>query len=435
MTTKEPTRILFVDDEENILRSLKRLFMDEPYDILTAPSGADGLEVLKKEGKVSVIVSDQRMPNMTGAEFLEKSREITPNAVRLVLTGYSDITAAVDAINKGGAWKYLSKPWKDDELVQVVREAAERYSLMDENRRLDAIVQKQNEELKKWNAELELHVQRQTLDIQKQNAELQKMNTQLVKSFTDTINAFSGLIELRNPLMRNHSRTVAKFSVAMAGSLKIPFDESEVIESAAMLHDIGKIGMSDMVLLKQEEDMSPDELSEYRLHAVRGQSAVAAVEDLREAGLLIRHHHERYDGKGYPDCLKGETIPLGARIIAIADFSDTVASLAKGMVVHAVIQRLRAESGKYLDPRMVPLAEQHVRTFYANLEHTTKIVEVEIQAKDLKDGYVISRDVLSGTGILLLGRGVQLSAKSIAALQRHLQNDPPKGGIFVQMQK
>jgi len=120
-------KVLFVDDEENILRAISRLFLDEPYVVLTAISGAAGLEVLRREPDVCVIVSDQRMPGMSGAEFLAQSRTVTPDAVRLVLTGYADIAAAVDAINKGGAWKYLAKPWKDEEFLQTVREALERY--------------------------------------------------------------------------------------------------------------------------------------------------------------------------------------------------------------------------------------------------------------------------------------------------------------------
>lgn len=126
-TTTEPigtaAPVLVVDDEKNILRAVTRLFMDEPGEFLTASSGAAGLDILRSTNGIGVIISDQRMPGMSGAEFLEKSREFAPNAVRIVLTGYADLASAVEAINKGGAWKYLAKPWNDEELVKVVREA------------------------------------------------------------------------------------------------------------------------------------------------------------------------------------------------------------------------------------------------------------------------------------------------------------------------
>ncbi len=175
---KEAIRVLFVDDEENVLKSLKRLFLDEDIEILTASSGKEGLDLLKGN-EVSVIVSDQRMPEMTGVEFLEKTTRISPNSVRILLTGYADINAVVSAINKGGVYRYIAKPWNDSDLMIAVLNAAERYRLVKENRRLTELTKKQNEELKKWGAELELYVQQQTIDLTNQNKELKKLTGKL----------------------------------------------------------------------------------------------------------------------------------------------------------------------------------------------------------------------------------------------------------------
>src|SRR5271157_4062858 len=179
---KETIRVLFVDDEENVLKSLRRLFLDEDIEILTASSGKEGLDLLKGK-EVSVIVSDQRMPEMTGVEFLEKSNKISPNSVRILLTGYADITAVVSAINKGGVYRYITKPWNDTDLIISVLNAVERYRLVKENRRLTELTKKQNEELKKWGAELELYVQQQTIDLTNQNKELKKLTGKLKKNF------------------------------------------------------------------------------------------------------------------------------------------------------------------------------------------------------------------------------------------------------------
>lgn len=143
--------VLFVDDEENILRTIKRLFMDEPFDILTADSGLSGLDLLKRRPDVSVIVSDLRMPGMSGAEFLEKARDIVPDAVRIVLTGYADVTSAVDAINKGGAYRYIGKPWNDDEFKISVSNGLEQYRLLKQNEHLKLQLQKSNYELQELN--------------------------------------------------------------------------------------------------------------------------------------------------------------------------------------------------------------------------------------------------------------------------------------------
>ncbi len=131
--------VLFVDDEENILKSLQRLTMDEEFETETANSGEEGLKKLASLENVALIVSDQRMPGMNGAEFLAQSRQFAPEAMRMLLTGYSDISAAADAINKGGASRYLNKPWNDEDLLQTLQGAVETWRLGQENKRLQAM--------------------------------------------------------------------------------------------------------------------------------------------------------------------------------------------------------------------------------------------------------------------------------------------------------
>ena len=164
--------LLFVDDEQNILNSLKRLFRREGYEILTAPGGQEGLELLR-ENDVSLIVSDQRMPKMIGADFLAHARELSPNSVRIMLTGYSDLEAATQAINEGGIYRYVTKPWDDDEIKQIVREALERFELEAENRRLSEELRVKNEELEAFNARLEEKVKQRTEELQLKVKELE----------------------------------------------------------------------------------------------------------------------------------------------------------------------------------------------------------------------------------------------------------------------
>jgi two-component system, cell cycle sensor histidine kinase and response regulator CckA len=170
-----PVRVLFVDDEENILRSVKRLFMEESYEVLTANSGEEALELLKDGQDIGLIVSDQRMPGMQGVDLLKQASEISPDTLRIMLTGYTDINAAIDAINKGGAYQYITKPWKDDELIQIVRDAVYRYSLIRENKRLAEIVKRQNEELKQWNDQLQYRVQEQTVEIRESEEKFRRL--------------------------------------------------------------------------------------------------------------------------------------------------------------------------------------------------------------------------------------------------------------------
>ena len=176
MNGTETIRVLFVDDEENILRSLKRLVLDEEWSVLTATSGAEGLAVLRKDGPVAVIISDQKMPGLSGTEFLAQTRELSPESQRLILTGYADIHVAVAAINEGGVHRYLTKPWKDQDLLQCLRDSVERYTLRQENRALSDLARRQNEELKEWNAKLKKRVLEQTANIRQKNDALSEVN-------------------------------------------------------------------------------------------------------------------------------------------------------------------------------------------------------------------------------------------------------------------
>ena len=427
-----PNRILFVDDEENVLRSLKRLFMSEDYTVLTALSGPDGLAVLK-EVEVPVIVSDQRMPIMTGAEFLEKSRELSPDSVRIILTGYADVEAAIGAINRGGAYRYVSKPWNDNELLLVIKDAFDKYRLVKENKYLTELTIQQNGELKKWSTELEFYVQQHTIELTNQNKELKKLNAKLKNNVSEVLGSLSGLIELRNRSMRNHSNNVALLSKSIAEEIGLTSLETETIAVGAQLHDIGKIGAPDIILIKNIDELSSDEMAEYVKHPIRGQAAIDGIEDFRGPGILVRHHHEWYNGKGFPDGLKGENIPIGARIISIADSLDRTLQGEMRSIDTALIQ-IKSMLASQFDAALYAPLEKAARKLFSSIIRND-IVEIELNTKDLSPGMILSRDVSTGTGLLLLRKGTVLNEKNIETLKRAVYLDPSKRGIFVTTKK
>lgn len=425
-------KVLFVDDEENILRSLGRLFMDEEFETVTAGSGKKALEILGNDHDFAVIISDQRMPEMTGSEFLALARDVSPESLRILLTGYADIGATIDAINRGGASRYITKPWNDGELLQTVRDSVNRFMLMRENVRLTELVQSQNEELKEWNGNLKHRVLGQTGDIRKKNEELQELIDRLRKNFEDTIDAFSNLVELHNPDARSHSRIVARIAVRAAGLRGLPEQETETIRVAALLHDIGKIGISLGPSLVGSVDLNGHDPAEYLLHPVRGQAAVDGVEDLRKAGMLIRHHHEHYDGSGFPDRLRGGEIPPGAQLIGMADYLEISLRCTCGdNAVELALAELEKRLGSWFDPALFPVVAEAALDICDALQTKKNLVEREVSFTGLFEGMVLSRDICSGTGLLLLSRGTKLDADNIQALNRNYRLDPPKGGLFV----
>jgi putative nucleotidyltransferase with HDIG domain len=435
-SSPERGKILFVDDEDNILRSLRRLFMDEEVEVFTASSGAKGLEILAREAGVGVIVSDQRMPEMTGVDFLEKSKTVSPQSIRILLTGYADVNAAIDAINRGGTFRYLNKPWNDDELVQAVKGALQMYRLLAENKRLAAIVKQQNAELKKWNTELETMVQKQTIELRKSYSSLRAINSKLRANFKNTIVAFSGLIELRDRRMRTHSRNVAEVAVNVAKQLNMEGEQREAVMVAALLHDIGKIGIPDLMLARDAEEMNFAEREEYLQHPVRGQAAIDRIEELREVGLIIRSHHENYDGSGFPDGLKKADIPLGARIITLVDYIDKKIRKANWATGFELMRKeVDIQKGTLFDPKLIPVVFEQAEPFYKKIRPKTDHIEIELLPGDLQEGMEASRDVFSGTGILLLTKGTVLAKPSIALLKRYYELDPAKQGVFVSVRE
>ncbi len=434
--TEIPLQILIVDDEENILRSLNRLLANEEFEVLTAISGEEALKILSNNTNTALIISDQRMPGLSGVDFLEQAKKLAPDAGRIILTGYADVTAAIDGINKGGAHRYITKPWKDDELTRIVHEAVLRFVLVKDNQRLARIVKNQNDELKKWNSRLESLVREQTDEIRKQNEELLRLNKSLGDNFRNMMSSFAGLIELRDATAGSHSKNVAELSVKTAKLMGLSEEEIQSVSAASLLHDIGKIGIPDILLAKDMDEMGPEEKHVYSQHPVRGQTAIDSIGALRGAGIIIRHHHEWFNGSGFPDRLSGEKIPLGARIISIADFIDRTVRRFRGEnAIELTLKKVKEYIGKRFDGRLRPIIETPAREMYSGTPQQTEFIEMQLSPKDLRAGMVISKDVRSGTGLLILGMGMKLDERNINSLRRSYQIDPSRSGIFVMVRR
>jgi len=426
-------KILLVDDEVNITKALRRLLMEsDQYQVFTANSGADGVALLEEVPDIGVIVSDQRMPGMTGVDFLTRARDLVPDAVRILLTGYADIEASIAAINRGAVFRYLTKPWQDEDLLKVVAEAARGFWLVAENKRLNELVAKQNAELQDWNARLKHRVLAQTAQIRAKSDALAESNQHLRASFSETIEAFAGLIEMRDRRAPGHSRNVAELVSAMAVKLEIPPEESDKIRSAGLLHDIGKIGMSDLLIVKPVKAMDGKELKAYQNHAVRGQAAIDKVPALREIGVLIRHHHERFDGRGFPDQLKGDAIPLGSRLICAADmFERMLIQYPASDAFDSALDELSKEWGKALDKSLRLALEEGAREVYSHLDISAEVLETKVAPKELEVGMQLQNDLYSGTGVLLLKKGTVFDKTAIEAVRRCFMIDPFEREIAV----
>lgn len=411
--------LLLVDDEPSILSALRRLFRPQGYRIFTAESGAAGLAILEQE-TIDLVISDMRMPEMDGATFLKAVRQRWPRAMRILLTGYADITSTVSAINEGEIYRYIAKPWDDTEMLTVVREACERQRLESENRRLTALTQAQNDELKTLNASLEQKVAERTAELRQALSFVEQAHGELKKSFMTSVQVFAGLIELRSgpagKQLAGHGRRVAEHARALGKRLALSDGEAQNLMLAGLLHDIGKIGLPDDLLGKPWNTLSGEQRALVMKHPAIGQNILIGIERFRDAALIVRHHHECYDGSGYPDRLAGLAIPLGARILMVANDYD---ALQVGTLVQRPLKPAEAldfiaeNSGKRYDPGVV---EVFVKLIGETLKEGP--VELPLRTMHLKPGMTVSRDLMHRDGYLLLAAGSVLKAEIISQLVR-----------------
>lgn len=428
-----PVTVLLVDDEENILRALQRLLMDEDYEVETATSGEAGLDKLRTLENVGLIVSDQRMPGMNGADFLGRSQEIAPFAQRILLTGYSDINATIDAINKGGASLYISKPWDDAELVAAIRAAIEQYLSGAEKRRLNDIISKQKQELEEWNDSLKKRLLKTTTTIREQSQALKSLDEHAPVVVVGR--TFDNFFEVMGDRNATHARTVSTLVTDVARKMGLDSETVSNLRLAALLHDLGKFGTIALNLHKNIDEMSESELTEYKLHPIRSEEMLRQVDELAAIGPMIRGHHESYDGSGFPDRLSGDSIPLGSRMIAIANQIEKSARSVEHNRAEYALMNARYRAGTTLDPNLIARFQGITRVVYFEGRKSSMLSEVEVRPYELVPGMVVARDVVSGAGVLLTQRGSVLDLASIVLIRSHYRKNPPSDGIYVQVQE
>lgn len=327
-------RILIVDDEEVICNVLDRRLTKEGYLCTTAHNGKEALNLFY-QNSYSLILSDIKMPEMSGIELLQKVKAIDPKIKIIMVTAYPEIDLAVNAMRQG-AYDFIIKPADLDLIVMSVRKALE-------SKRLE-------EEIETYHTRLEELVEERT-------AKLQQAYRYLKKSHLDSVKVLAEAIDAKDPYTRGHSDRVKRMSLAIARHMGFSEERLETLEYGALLHDIGKIGIKDNILQK-EGPLSREEYEIIREHPLIGVKIVEGVEFFRDKIPIIRHHHEFYDGSGYPDKLVGEAIPLEARIISLPDAFDAMTSARphRGvMPLQDAILEMEKCKGKQFDPKVLDI--------------------------------------------------------------------------------
>jgi response regulator RpfG family c-di-GMP phosphodiesterase len=351
-------KLLIVDDEMPNLRLLKRLFRQD-YHCLTASSGEEAIEMLSQHD-VAILITDQRMPQMSGIELLKRTAEMRPHMARILLTGYTDVEALVEAINCGLVHTYITKPWNNDDLKLKVSRALEEY----ENN-------KKRHSLKVANDRLQMRLSEMKLGV---------------------ANAFDALLRIKDEYSSEHACRVAAQATTIAAKMGISDEECADLSLAAALHRLGHVGTPDELLWKSGSQTS-DERAIYHGHSERGARILSLVPELRNVADTILLHHENFDGSGYPRGLQGEQIPLACRIIRVADEYDLLTqprALSASVSHDQAVRLLQERIGVDFDPAVVTALMQI---------NSPPVEEIEEQPHQIRDWMVdLPADVHSELG-------------------------------------
>lgn len=320
-TKRDKHTILIVDDEIDNLQLLKRTLRKE-YNILSAQNGSEAFEIVEKHGQqISLIISDQRMPLMSGTEFLAKTVTIYPHIIKMLLTGYSDVEAMIDGVNNCNLFQYITKPFDIDDLMHTVKSGIDAYELtMSKNILLG----------------------------------------ELKDLFFNTIKSISSALDAKDTYTHGHSLRVTLYSLMIASELGLDEAIIEDLETSGLLHDIGKIGVPRNIICKPGK-LTDEEYNVMKQHPELGTRILTGIKRLDSATNWLNNHHERWDGRGYPLGLNGENIPLPARILAIADTYDAMTSdrsYRKGLPHQIAAEEIRKCAGSQFDPALSEIFEK-----------------------------------------------------------------------------
>jgi response regulator RpfG family c-di-GMP phosphodiesterase len=327
-----PGSVLIVEDDAHVRQLLHEIFASNGYRCRLASNGQEALDAFVTE-RPPLTLTDVKMPVMDGLEFVKRAHTLDPDAVMLILTGVGDVKTAVESLT-GGAYDFILKPVMPQELLQAAQRALEHGQLLARRR-------EEHETLERRVAEA--------------TRELNLTLRQLEATYRSTLEALGSAIDTRDVGTHSHSRRVRGYTLRMARAHGLPQPEMRDLEHGVLLHDIGKIGIPDSILLKPGP-LTPDEWKVMQRHPEIGHQIIKEIPFLKGAVPVVYHHHERWDGTGYPLGLRGEAIPLAARVFAVADAFDAMTferPYSRALSLEAARHEILRCAGTHFDPAVV----------------------------------------------------------------------------------
>lgn len=407
--------VLFVDDEPNILRAIKRALFTMDITLLLADSGAKALELMS-QNEVHVVISDMKMPQMSGAELLEQVAINYPETFRVVLTGYADIESTIKAVNQGKIHRYLQKPWDNQELIAVVEEGLERVKLKTENLRLQKLTRLQNKKLRDVNASLEQVVQKRTRQIKAALNKIEKHNIAMEQ-------VLFNVISINPNIDGKFAIEVSELASKIARIARFEKDEIKNVRYAGLICELGLLGLETEDFKAPFSKLKYQQQQNYLSQTKQAALILAPAHELNQVSDIIEFQFEHYNGSGLYNKVAKE-IPAGARILAIArDYWRHVTGRMSGIEMSprdAKLEMKKHRNTRYDGEFLDLLLEAEDVT-------TSKLLSTSLKASQLKSGMILAQNLYNDSHILILPEGHVLSD---ATIQKLIQFEEERGKAF-----
>jgi putative nucleotidyltransferase with HDIG domain len=328
----DTAHILVVDDEEAILEIVSTMLESRGYKCTALSNGRDAQEFVRKQAPVLILL-DLILPEIDGIQLLDWLRNFDPEIPVIMVTAIHDIPTALQAVRRG-AYDFILKPFEKDQLFHAVGRAWQHRKLVTENKNYQINLQQ---------------------DVERKTAELTNALELLTQAYDDTLETLGSALELKDAETEAHCQRVSAYTIAIAKSVPVPLQLLTVLARAAFLHDIGKMAIPDKILRKPGP-LDDSEKQILRTHCDIGYNMLTRIPFLRDAADIVLAHHESFDGSGYPRQLRGEQIPLGARIVSVANALDAMLSewpYRNALSMSHAREEIRRCAGTQFDPKIV----------------------------------------------------------------------------------
>lgn len=333
----ENARILLVDDEEPAIQGIRRILMLHGYQPLSTTKPKLAIEIMKTND-IGVLICDQRMPDMSGNEVLQFAKSYNPDIVSILLTGYSDMTSTIEAINNGLIFRYISKPVNETDLMQAIDDA---YAQRKEKKKKDAML---------YSLSIEHDAMRKTLS---------ELNSIIGRQKKGAINSLVKTIKVKDPELYEHSRRVELYVRKIAEQFGYALDGIENLALAGMFHDLGKLALRDHILYK-EGPLDSEAFDKMKEHVIWGAEIIRELGFIDKVADIVLEHHEKLDGSGYPYGKKDHEICHEAKILAIADMYDALVTervYHQALTKEEAIALLRTDADTKIDGNILDVFE------------------------------------------------------------------------------